>query len=121
MMQFSNLRRRLALWLCPDLRPSVSPAVVEFVNLAVAEVAAMETKHLSDLAELYATHIGRSLYTVASRVGVHNKAFTKLRDGLGCHVETYRHAMAWFAVNWPADLEWPHHIPRPSKSKKEAA
>jgi hypothetical protein len=81
----------------------------------------METKHLSDLAQIYATHIGRGLYTVAARVGVHNKVFTKLRDGHGCHIDTYRHVMAWFDTNWPGDLEWPRHIPRPRKSKKEAA
>jgi len=81
----------------------------------------MDTKHLTDLADLYAAHIGRGLFTVAARVGVHNKAFTNLKAGVGCHIDTYRKAMDWFAGNWPADLEWPRHIPRPPKPKKEAA
>lgn len=81
----------------------------------------MEPKHLSTLAGIYARHIDRSLFTVAARVGVHNKAFVHQRDGLGCHVDTYRRAMDWFSTNWPADLEWPPQVPRPAKSKKEAA
>lgn len=81
----------------------------------------MDTKHLSDLAELYATHVGRGLHTLASRIGVHNKVFFRLREGHGCHIDTYRLISDWFATNWPADLEWPRHIPRPAKSKKEAA
>ncbi|ALF02141.1 hypothetical protein vBPeaSP1_050 [Pelagibaca phage vB_PeaS-P1] len=27
----------------------------------------------------------------------------------------------WFSENWPADLEWPQDIPRPSKSKPQEA
>jgi hypothetical protein len=81
----------------------------------------MEPKHLSELAGLYADHIGRGLFTVAARVGVHSRTFTQLRDGKGCHVGTYHQALTWFAANWPTDLEWPRHIPRPPKAKKEAA
>lgn len=83
-------------------------------------ISGMEPKHLATIAETYAKHIGRGLYTVANRAGVHSRTFTQLRDGRGCHVDTYRRAMDWFAGNWPADLEWPRDIPRPPKAKKGA-
>lgn len=81
----------------------------------------MQTQDLSTLAQLYGDYIGRSLFTVAAHVGVHNKTFTNLRDRLGCHIDTYTAAFNWFAAHWPADPEWPRQIPRPAKSKKEAA
>lgn len=80
----------------------------------------MEQKHLSELADLYAAHIGRGLHTIAARVGVHNRFFLRLKDGRGCHIDTFDQVTRWFVANWPADLEWPRDIPRPAK-RKEAA
>lgn len=82
---------------------------------------AMQNTDLSTLADAYAAHIGRGVYTLAGRVGVHSRFFDRLKKGHGCHIDTYRHVMTWFDTNWPGDLEWPRHIPRPRKSKKEAA
>ncbi len=104
-----SFRRRLALWIYPEFSTVVSPEI------------GMEPTHLITLSTLYAAHIGRGLHTVAARVGVHSRAFTNLRDGVGCHVNTFKRAMDWFDQNWPADLEWPKSIPRPAKQKKEAA
>lgn len=66
------------------------------------------------LARAYSAHIDRGLFTVASRVGVHPKFFQRLAEGRGCHVDTFNRSMAWFDANWPADLEWPAGVPRPS-------
>ncbi|MBN2631592.1 MAG: hypothetical protein JXR75_13760 [Rhodobacteraceae bacterium] len=85
----------------------------------------MEYEHLTHLASTYAAYIGRSLMTVAKRVGVHNKTFVLLGQGKGCHFDTFTNAMRWFDENWPADLEWPADVPRPSsaaaKRKRRAA
>jgi hypothetical protein len=81
----------------------------------------MDPKYLSDLADAYAAYLGRGLFTIAGRVGVHGKFFVRLKDGHGCHIGTFLKVQRWFDANWPADLEWPRHIPRPAKQKREAA
>jgi hypothetical protein len=77
------------------------------------------------LARTYAAHIGRSLYTVAARVGVHPKFFQRLEAGHGCRVDTYAAVLGWFDANWPDDLDWPGDVLRPSeqtpKRKRRAA
>lgn len=78
------------------------------------------------LARAYAAHIGRSLFTVADRAGVHPKFFQRLEAGHGCRVDTYAAVLAWFDANWPADLTWPDGVERPSarsrgRSKRRAA
>lgn len=81
----------------------------------------MDKKHLLALANTYASHVNRSAYRVAERAGLHNRLFVRLANGGGCRVDTFVSAMDWFSDNWPADLEWPRHIPRPARSKKDAA
>ena len=34
---------------------------------------------------------------------------------------SWERAMTWFSNNWPAGLEWPADVPRPSASEDEAA
>lgn len=74
----------------------------------------MQYEHLIQLASAYAAFADRSLMTVAKRVGVHNKTFVLLKQGRGCHFDTFTHAMRWFDENWPVDLEWPQGVSRPS-------
>ncbi len=45
-------------------------------------------------------------------------------DGTACHrISTQRVAASFERLSqiWPADLEWPRDIPRPPKSRKDAA
>lgn len=81
----------------------------------------MDTNQLLTLAQTYAAHVERSLFTVANRVGVHSRFFTRMETQGECRLGAYQHAMRWFSDHWPADLEWPADIPRPTPSKKEAA
>lgn len=81
----------------------------------------MEPTHLLQLAECYASHVGRGLHTVARRAGAHNRLFHQIKAGRGCHIATFGEVLLWFASNWPLDLEWPPDIPRPTPGKKEAA
>ncbi|MDT8856484.1 hypothetical protein RNZ50_15930 [Paracoccaceae bacterium Fryx2] len=43
-----------------------------------------------------------------------------LKIGGGCTLKTAARVMAWFSDNWPSDLEWPRHIPRPNATKGAA-
>lgn len=81
----------------------------------------MQYSHLTTLASLLAQHVGRSDMTVAKWCGVHARLFLRLKAGAGCRVDTFNAALAAFSDRWPADLDWPRDIPRPPKSKKEAA
>ena len=72
------------------------------------------------LAGTLARHAGRSEATLSNKIAGHARLFQRLRAGHGCTVTTADRALAWFDENWPADLEWPRDIPRPSKSKRAA-
>lgn len=106
-MWLQSLRRAIGLKIYTEnARASDCLPVIEEASLHE-----MDTKHLTLIAQTYADHIGRGLYTVAGRVGVHGRVFKQLLEGSGCHVSTYQRAMQWFADNWPADLEWPRQVP----------
>jgi hypothetical protein len=79
----------------------------------------MDTKHLIDLSEAYAAHRGISHWRVAVLAGRGGGFFNGLKKGSSCTLKTAARVLAWFDANWPADLEWPRHIPRP-KSKEAA-
>ena len=81
----------------------------------------MKTVELVTLAEAFREHRGIALSTVSTWIVNDGKRLPHLRDGGGCTIKTYTHCMTWFSDHWPLDLEWPAHIPRPPKSKKEAA
>lgn len=81
----------------------------------------MQYETLTHLCDTYSAHVARSQFTIAARAGVHSHFFSRLRKGAGCRVDTFNRVLGWFSDNWPADLEWPRHIPRPPKTKKEAA
>jgi hypothetical protein len=81
--------------------------------------AAMQAPHILELAKTYASHTGRRLSTLGAYSVNDGKFFERLRNGGGCTLKTAARVLAWFAANWPADLEWPRHIPRPNA--KEAA
>lgn len=79
----------------------------------------MENEWLLTLGTAYADHFGKSLYTVANRVGAHSRFFNRLAEGSGCRVDTYNSVMGWFDLNWPADLGWPEGVPRPSATAQK--
>lgn len=83
----------------------------------------METKHaLLTLADAMASHDGVTHFAISMRALGKGDFFKKLRQpGAGCHIRTAERLMRFFADQWPADLEWSRDIPRPPKSKKEAA
>jgi hypothetical protein len=82
----------------------------------------METKHIVELGEKYGTHMELRLSTVSTYAAGDGKWLGNLKLGIaGCTIRRAQLVMAWFSAAWPNDLEWPRHIPRPTKTKKEAA
>ena len=79
------------------------------------------SKHLLDLAGLYGEHLTLSHWRVSYLVRGDGQFFRRLESGKSCTLKTAAAVLTWFSDNWPADLEWPRQIPRPPKSKKEAA
>jgi hypothetical protein len=76
--------------------------------------------HLIKLAEAMSAHLGRSEATLSNQAVGHARLFRRLRDGHGCAHHTALAAFQWFSDNWPADLEWPRGIDRPTKTKGAA-
>jgi hypothetical protein len=83
----------------------------------------MSKQHpLVTLAEALAAHQGVTHFAVSMRAMGKGDFFKRLmRPGADCRTQTATRLTQWFGENWPADLEWPRDIPRPPKSKKEAA
>jgi len=79
------------------------------------------TETILRLADVYAAHLGLSHWRVAFLLRGDGTFLKKLRAGSTCTVKTAEAALNWFSTHWPADLEWPLEIPRPSVQKREAA
>lgn len=77
---------------------------------------------LLDLADTFGRHRNLSHWRVSFLARGDGSFFDRLSKGGGCTLKTAGKVLQWFADNWPdQELEWPRHIPRPPKSKKEAA
>ncbi|WP_411836737.1 hypothetical protein [Paracoccus sp. ME4] len=83
----------------------------------------MSIEAVLKLADLYVEHSGLKQSTVSTYAAGDGKFFGSLESGMaGCTFRRADKVTAWFSENWPADLEWPRDIPRPTKPKsKEAA
>lgn len=81
----------------------------------------MDVTSLTALARLYAAHRGLALSTVSTYAADDGKYFRRLEGGAGCTIGKANRIVRWFSDHWPPDLEWPRDIPRPPKSKREAA
>lgn len=80
----------------------------------------MQAHDLYVLASTLAAHRNWSIGTVGAYAANDGKFFLRIEEGGGCTLRTARKVLDWLSENWPDDLEWPRHIPRPSKSKEAA-
>lgn len=81
----------------------------------------MTQRHtLITLAETMATHGGVTHYAISMRALGKGDFFKKLIAGGDCRTATAARVLGWFNENWPADLEWPRDIPRPTKPRRIA-
>ncbi len=82
----------------------------------------MDQRHtLITLADMLAEHQGVTHFAISMRALGKGDFFKKLKDGGDCRTVTAARLMGFFHESWPADLEWPRDIPRPPKSRKDAA
>ena len=79
----------------------------------------MNTQSLITLAETLIAHEGGSEATISNKITTNARLFQRLRAKKGCTVSTFGNAMNWFSRNWPADLEWPADVPRPTRPSYE--
>lgn len=123
-MKFMSLRRRLALMLYPDFILVPSPHLRSPIIDASDEPhnVVEKSQSLITLAETLAAHQGVTHFAISMRAMGKGDFFKRLqKPGADCRTGTATRLAAWFSENWPSDLEWPRNIPRPQKSKKEAA
>ena len=83
----------------------------------------MDQRHaLITLAEALAAHLGVTHFAISMRaLGKGDFFKNMIEKGADCRTQTAARLLAWFDANWPEDLQWPTDIPRPPRSKKEAA
>ncbi len=75
---------------------------------------------LITLADALAAHQSVTHFAISMRALGKGDFFKKLKAGGDCRTATASRLLAYFSGVWPADLEWPRDIPRPSKSKEAA-
>lgn len=71
-------------------------------------------------ARTYAAHVGLKLTSVGNYAVNDGKFFSRIDAQGSCTYRTGQKLISYLDANWPADLEWPRDIPRPSKSKEAA-
>jgi hypothetical protein len=82
----------------------------------------MLTDQIARLADAYVQHRQLKLSTVSTYAANDGKWLENIRKpGVSCTVRKAHSVIQWFATNWPSDLDWPSDIPRPPKSRKDAA
>lgn len=69
-------------------------------------------RHLEVCATDFAVATGREPSTVARLAAGDWRFFDRLKEGASFTIRKYDAVMAWFGVNWPADLSWPSDVPR---------
>lgn len=80
----------------------------------------METENLLQLARLFSQHRKLKLSTLGVYSVNDGTFFARLEAGSTCTLRTAARVCEWFSAHWPADLEWPKTIPRPSTEKRAA-
>lgn len=82
----------------------------------------MQFSNLVTLIDAYRSTVNLSEATISNKVtGSHARLFKRARSNMGCTVKTYNKALQWFSDNWPADLEWPRGIERPTPTQNRRA
>lgn len=67
-----------------------------------------------ELAKRWIAHKGQKQSTISTYAAGDGKLFAHLESGGGCTLKRGRTIVTWFDNNWPADLEWPTGVQRPS-------
>ena len=79
-----------------------------------AEYFGMDAKSIMRLCELYAGRTGLSLSTISTYAATAGDFYGRLKRGHDLTTRRAARVVQWFSDHWPADLEWPHELPRPT-------
>ena len=71
-------------------------------------------RHLLDCAAVFAASRSLEMVTVARLAAGDWRFFERIEGGASFTARKYDSIMAWFSANWPAELDWPTEVPRPS-------
>lgn len=74
----------------------------------------MSTESIIRLCEVYAARRGLSLSTVSTYAAAAGDFYKRLKAGHDLTTRRAARVIQWFSDHWPADLEWPPDIPRPT-------
>ena len=77
------------------------------------------TANLTRLGDALAAHAGCSLATLSKRLCRDSNFLTHIRGAPAGSFTARKHddVLCCFAANWPAGLEWPADIPRPTPAE----
>lgn len=79
-------------------------------------------EQLLAVSEALANAIGRSEARVSTMVFGSGDSISRLRDGADMRSERLHDGLQWLSDHWPEDkAKWPVDVPRPERSKSEAA
>lgn len=82
-----------------------------------------DTQHTARLIRLYATATDRAISTVSRLATGSGATYTRLiaDPPKPITINRLHRIVQWFSDNWPADLPWPHDIPRPAPAPDSPA
>lgn len=72
------------------------------------------TAQLLNLTDLFAAATKRSRARVSTLIFNDGKRLDRIAAGSDIGTRSYEAVIRWLSTNWPADLEWPAEVPRPS-------
>lgn len=74
------------------------------------------TDQILTVADAYCEAKKLSRARVSTLVFNDGKKIDLIANGADLSTGKFESAMSWFSANWPADVDWPTGIPRPSAS-----
>jgi len=75
---------------------------------------------LLDVVERYSTATGSTLPTIGKEIMNDTQFFRRLNDGKSCTLDTATRVLRWLSERWPANVEWPRDVVRPSAERSAA-
>lgn len=72
------------------------------------------TDQLMTVADGYCAKVQRSRSRISTIIFGDGMRLDGVAQGKDIQTRSFERAMAWFSANWPADLDWPEGIERPS-------
>ncbi len=119
MMVALSLRRRIALWLCPELLAMPKAPVVVAPDAGpgqVSEVSQVSEASIVRLIEALGSHRGWKPTYAARMASGSGDTLQRIAGGVGLTIRRANAIIARCDELWPEGAPWPSDIPRPIRS-----